>query len=95
MIRSIFINPDGSSRCVYCDGLSEFFDMVDAQIERVSNVEFDHKSRMWISRLEDGTIIAKDKNRDVAIQGEIKYLEEELRLGKFRPFGGKVEIDTL
>ena len=48
------------------------------QINRVSDVEYNHETKEWEATLKDGSLIASDTSRDAVLEKERLYIEDKL-----------------
>jgi hypothetical protein len=82
MIHSFYITPDGMSRSVYADSLITFYEQLEHDRIRASNVEFDKDLRLWVAiDAETGETITMQKMRSQAIAIEIEYLNKKFETG--------------
>ena len=75
--RVFLIDPDATVTGLYTDDL-DLRAVGDLSTRRASNVEFNSETSLWDVILPDGTIIASDRSREVAIELEIAYLNERM-----------------
>jgi hypothetical protein len=87
---TVTLHPNGTSTAIYSDGLHKIG--IKGKVRRASNVEFNNDSGLWEARLNNGLLIAKDKDRDKAIQKEIVALNKMLLKGKNVPRSKKEKI---
>lgn len=76
------VRTDGSARGVYSDD-----SVLKGSVRRASNVEFNNGTELWEARLNDGTLVATDPNRQECIRKEVEWLQEALRQGRDIPEG--------
>lgn len=74
MLPTIDIDEDGNIQTIYSDELDLHEIGTIHNVRRASNVDFDEVEQLWHVKLLDGTVIYKDKNREKAIEEEIKLL---------------------
>lgn len=67
------IECDGSVRGLWTD-LINLTEIGVCHVQRASHVEFDHETQTWAVKLPNGQVIARDANRERAIQKEVEYL---------------------
>jgi hypothetical protein len=78
MSTTVYIDLEGNIK-----GLSDGFfdkleDMGHKQVERVSDIEFDHALQLWEARTSAGLLIGRHKERAALIEIERKYLNSQI-----------------
>lgn len=79
----IFIPLEGDVKFIYSDDLAGLLQIGEASIERASNVE-PCKEGGWTAEMKDGTVLGPYPLRQIALDAEVKYLEERLKDGCFK-----------
>ena len=73
----IVVDTDGTVRAVYSDKLKTM-NLGPMQVERASNVEFNHPKQLWEATTPGGELIASGPNRDEVIKQEVRVIESRL-----------------
>ena len=74
----IFVE-DGGMKYLYSENGMDLRGIDDKhQINRVSDVEYNHETKEWEARLKDGSLIASNPSRDTVLDQERLYIEDKL-----------------
>ena len=77
----INILPSGYVECLYTDKIN-LRNIGSLDVRRASNVEFDNNKQGWMVDIElDGAILGPFESREVAIQAEVEYIENNILTG--------------
>ena len=76
----ILVDENGKMAGVYSDTARGLFELGDMEVHRVSDVTFNPTTLLWDVVINGKTILS-DRNRDTAVNREVKYITE--RLEKF------------
>ena len=70
--------PDGGFTAVYSDLLPSL-GLGDLKITRISDVEYDHKRKLWIATRKDtGEVLCESASRDKCVKEEVRLLNQQL-----------------
>lgn len=75
--RKMVVLPDGTVKGLWHDRLP-YRELGHVTVVRASDVEYDHERGLWVAVTPGGEEIASSPDRDAAIRGEVKRLEERL-----------------
>lgn len=68
----------GGFTAVYSDILPKL-GLGDLEITRVSDVEYDHKRKLWIAKRKDtGEVLCESSSRDNCVKEEVRLLNTQL-----------------
>jgi hypothetical protein len=81
--QTIRFSHDGSKYySVYNDSLASL-DLGDFQVERVSDVDYDHERKLWVARLKkNGQILCESSSRNECVKLEVDILNQQLKTSK-------------
>ena len=70
--------PDGGFTAIYSDELSNL-GLGDLEITRISDVEYNHKRKLWIAKRKDtGEVLCESPSRDHCVKREVEILNTQL-----------------
>jgi len=75
MVPTIEINENGDIETIYSDEIDLYSIGKVYNVRRASFVNFDEDSQIWNVTLPNGKILFSHKNREVAINEEIRLLQ--------------------
>jgi hypothetical protein len=74
----IYVDKDGNVSGLADDVIDRLTSLGDKQVNRVSNVEFDHATQLWAATDLDGEVIATSPIRSEVINMERDYLNKKI-----------------
>ncbi len=75
----IHFHPDGTARCLWNDQL-DLLQLGELQVERASEIEFNHTYQRWEIRTPYGGLITGFISRSDAIECEVAVLQWKMKL---------------
>lgn len=76
MPTTIYIDKEGNIKGLADDFIDRLDKLGPKQVERVSDVEFDHKLQVWVAKDTCGNEIASDRVRSSVIVKEREYFNK-------------------
>lgn len=74
----IYVDKEGNLQGLADDCLDKLSSLGPKQVERVSNIEFEHSEQLWVATDLDGNVISKDPVRGRVIEAERDYLNKQI-----------------
>ena len=78
MRQTIRFTNDGKFKYIYSDKLASL-DLGEFQVERASDVDYDHTRKVWVARDKDGNFLCESVSRDECIKREVELLSQKLK----------------
>jgi hypothetical protein len=76
----IYIDNEGNLIGLADDNIDKLNSLGPKQVERVSNIEFDHVEQLWVATDLQGEVIAKNPVRGLVIDAERAHLNNQIEL---------------
>ena len=76
----IYIDNEGNLIGLADDNIDKLNSLGPKQVERVSNIEFDHAEQLWVATDLQGELIAKNPVRGLVIDAERTHLNNQIEL---------------
>ena len=74
----IYVDKEGNLQGLADDCLDKLSSLGPKQVERVSNIEFEHSEQLWVATDLEGNVISKDPVRGRVIEAERDYLNKQI-----------------
>jgi hypothetical protein len=76
----IYIDNEGNLIGLADDNIDKLNSLGPKQVERVSNIEFDHTEQLWVAADLQGEVISKNPVRGLVIEAERAHLNKQIEL---------------
>ena len=76
----IYIDNEGNLIGLADDNIDKLNSLGPKQVERVSNIEFDHTEQLWVATDLQGEVISKNPVRGLVIEAERAHLNKQIEL---------------
>lgn len=76
----IYIDNEGNLIGLADDNIDKLNSLGPKQVERVSNIEFDHAEQLWVATDLQGEVISKNPVRGLVIDAERAHLNNQIEL---------------